>query len=57
MIASLSMTPLRILAGVLFALLLAAQPTLAASGERAAIFRKYGLPEDRIRHILNADAP
>ncbi|MGE4421646.1 MAG: substrate-binding periplasmic protein [Pseudodesulfovibrio sp.] len=30
---------------------------MAASGELAAIFRKYGLPEDRIRHILNADAP
>jgi hypothetical protein len=30
---------------------------MAASGELAAIFRKYGLPEERIRHILNADAP
>ncbi|MEZ7198268.1 substrate-binding periplasmic protein [Pseudodesulfovibrio karagichevae] len=30
---------------------------MAASGELAAIFRKYGLPEDRIRHILDADAP
>jgi ABC-type amino acid transport substrate-binding protein len=29
---------------------------MAASGELAAIFRKYGLPEDRIRHILNTDA-
>jgi hypothetical protein len=30
---------------------------MAASGELAAIFRKYGLPEDRIRHILKADTP
>jgi len=57
MIAFLTMPPLRILTGVLFALLLAAPPTLAEAGERAAISRKYGLPEDRIRHILNADAP
>jgi ABC-type amino acid transport substrate-binding protein len=30
---------------------------MAASGELAAIFRKYGLPEERIRHILKADMP
>ena len=28
---------------------------MAASGELTAIFRKYGLPEDRIRHIIEAD--
>jgi ABC-type amino acid transport substrate-binding protein len=30
---------------------------MAASGELAAIFRKYGLPEERIRYILKTDAP
>ena len=30
---------------------------MAASGELAAIFRKYGVPEDRIRHILKVDTP
>jgi len=30
---------------------------MAASGELAAIFRKHGLSEGRIRHILNAEAP
>ncbi|WP_319582486.1 transporter substrate-binding domain-containing protein [uncultured Pseudodesulfovibrio sp.] len=30
---------------------------MAKSGELAAIFRKYGLPEDRIQHILKADTP
>jgi polar amino acid transport system substrate-binding protein len=30
---------------------------MAASGELASIFRKYGLPEERIRHILNLDRP
>ena len=30
---------------------------MAASGQLASIFRKYGLPEERIRHILNIDRP
>ncbi|OIQ50187.1 Bacterial extracellular solute-binding protein, family 3 [Pseudodesulfovibrio hydrargyri] len=30
---------------------------MAASGELAAIFRKYGLSEERIRHILKSDTP